>query len=75
MLQAGPGFPRINGYRHIDLDVRKVTLPKARDIKEKNGNEIALHFQLYVMAAELQRTMHGIFPKLCLSAYRTTMGS
>lgn len=50
MLQAGPGFPRINGYRHIDLDVRKVTFPKVRNIKEKNGNEMALRF---LQSAEL----------------------
>jgi len=40
--------------------VRKVTLPKARPIKEKNGNETALLFQLCVRGAELR----SIFPKL-----------
>lgn len=35
VLQTGPGFPRINGYRRIDLDVRKVTFPKVRNIKRK----------------------------------------
>lgn len=53
VLQAGSGFPRINGYRRIDLDVRKVTFPKVRNIKEKNGNEMALHFLQSATAAEL----------------------
>lgn len=53
VLQTGPGFPRINGYRRIDLDVRKVTFPKVRNIKEENGNEMALRFLQSATAAEL----------------------